>query len=58
MDLSGIGGKRSRLIFVAFASEVGHLAICEKRLVNGTLREVYCYPDNEKVRRVIRGFFG
>ena len=40
------------------ASEVGHLAICEKRLVNGTLREVYCYPDNEKVRRVIRGFFG
>ena len=40
------------------ASEVGHLAICEKRLVNGTLREVYCYPDNEMVRRVIRGFFG
>ncbi|MGK7876673.1 MAG: Bro-N domain-containing protein [Xenococcaceae cyanobacterium] len=39
------------------SSQVGQLAVTEKRLVNGTLREVYCYPDNEAVRNVIRSFF-
>lgn len=39
------------------SSEVGQLAVSEKRLVNGTWREVYCYPDNERVRRVIQAFF-
>jgi hypothetical protein len=39
------------------SSEVGNLGVSEKRLVNGTLREVQCYPDNETVRRIIRSFF-
>lgn len=38
-------------------SPVGALAMTEKRLVNGTLREVYCYPDNESVRNIIRSYF-
>ncbi len=38
-------------------SPVGALAVTEKRLVNGTLREVYCYPDNEEVRNIIRSYF-
>jgi hypothetical protein len=34
-----------------------HLAKREKRLVNGTLREVYVYPDGEEIRDAIRLFF-
>jgi hypothetical protein len=37
-------------------SSVGQLAVPEKRLVNGTLREVYCYPDTPAVRTVICSF--
>ena len=33
------------------------LSFLEKRLVNGTMREVNCYPDVEEVRKAIRQFF-
>jgi hypothetical protein len=39
------------------SSEVGNLGVSEKRLVNGILREVYCYPDTQAVRTVICSFF-
>ncbi|MDV3002964.1 MAG: hypothetical protein N5P05_004619 (plasmid) [Chroococcopsis gigantea SAG 12.99] len=48
---------RSQLGRFVRNSEVGSLGIPEKRLVNGTMREVQCYPDNEAVRNVIRSFF-
>jgi hypothetical protein len=39
------------------ASEVGNLAQKERRLVNGTMRPIYCYPDTDEVRAVIAEFF-
>jgi len=35
----------------------GDVAIREDRLVNGTMRSVCCYPDNENVREAIKKFF-
>ncbi|ACK70823.1 prophage antirepressor [Gloeothece citriformis PCC 7424] len=48
---------RSQLGRFVKNSPVGQLAIPEKRLVNGTMREVHCYPDTEAVRNIIRSFF-
>ncbi|PSF35974.1 hypothetical protein C7H19_14600 [Aphanothece hegewaldii CCALA 016] len=48
---------RSQLGRFVKNSQVGQFAVSEKRLVNGTLREVHCYPDNEAVRQRIRSFF-
>ncbi|GFE72076.1 Bro-N domain-containing protein [Chroococcus sp. FPU101] len=48
---------RSQLGRFVKNSPVGQLAVSEKRLVNGTLREVHCYPDNDSVRQIIRSFF-
>lgn len=48
---------RSQLGRFVRNSKVGQLAVSEKRLVNGTLREVHCYPDNDSVRQIIRSFF-
>ena len=39
------------------SSEVGHLAKREKRLVNGAMREINCYPDTPEIRQVIKDFF-
>ncbi len=48
---------RSQLGRFVKNSPVGQLAVPEKRLVNGTWREVHCYPDTEGVRNLIRSFF-
>ena len=38
-------------------SEVAHLGKQEKRLCNSQLREIWCYPNLPKVRKVIQQFF-
>ncbi|WP_013321001.1 BRO-N domain-containing protein [Gloeothece verrucosa] len=48
---------RSQLGRFVKNSPIGQLAVPEKRLVNGTMREVQCYPDTEAVRNIIRSFF-
>ncbi len=39
------------------SKQVGDLAKPESRLVNGTMRQVKCYPDTEQVRKAISDFF-
>lgn len=38
-------------------SQVGHLAVSEKRLVNGKMKELACYPDVEEVKNAVKLFF-
>lgn len=38
-------------------NQLPHLAQKEERLVNGTLRQVSCYPDSDEVRNTIKLFF-
>jgi hypothetical protein len=39
-------------------SSCGHLAIQEKRLVNGRMQQVACYPSySEEVKEAIQQFF-
>ena len=58
MELGYTVTTKNRSTLGRFCSkQLSELAVTEKRLVNGQLREVKCYPDNEIVREVIKNFF-
>lgn len=38
-------------------SRLSHLCKQESRLVNGTMQNIFCYPDTDEVRQVISEFF-
>lgn len=39
------------------AQQIGHLSVKEKRLCNGTHREIKVYPNTEEVKQAIRNYF-
>lgn len=38
-------------------SQLPNLGVQEKRLVNGEMRAIWCYPDTDEVRKVVSEFF-